>query len=333
MHAVVQTVGVYGLGYRYTLVFDLFDKDMLRTFRQMVPRVLGLAVGQVNFLIMTYFVSGLAVGSVTILQFAYNLNSFPIGVIGVSYAIAAFPTFCEYVKNDDKEKLRDSFSATVRQVIFFAIPATVMSLLLRAQIVRLVFGAGEFDWAATIATADTLAMFAISFFAQCLVYVVIRVYFAYHDTRTPLFIGIITTATNVLGGYLLTPHFGIPGLAFAFSLATMVQLALLWALLKTKLGSLQEWALLKSALILSIAGVTSVMTTQATKYVVGDQIQLNSFLNVLTQTCAAGGVGLFTYFAMAYLLRSPEMLSFAHGLQAKFMKTSKPAETIQQNAV
>ncbi|MDQ5951949.1 MAG: putative lipid flippase MurJ [Patescibacteria group bacterium] len=333
LHALIQTVGVYSLGYRYSFVFDLSDKDVRQTIRQMGPRVLGLAVGQLNFLLMTVIASGLAAGSVTVLQFAYNLNFFPIGVIGVSYAIAAFPTFCDFVKSNQPEKLRDSFSATIRQVMFFIIPITVVTLLLRAQIVRLVFGAGAFDWASTITTADTLAMFAISFFAQCLIFVLIRMFFAYGDSWTPFIAGIVSAVINAVAGVLLVRQLGVVGLAWAFSLAEMAELIMLWLLLKSKGGALDEKLILKSTFILSLAGLASAVVIQSVKYEIVEVLQLDSFYHVFIQTVVAGGAGLFMYFATAFILRSPEMLAFAQGLRARFMKAAKPTETVQQELV
>ncbi|MFZ2682183.1 MAG: murein biosynthesis integral membrane protein MurJ [Patescibacteria group bacterium] len=333
LHALIQSIGVYALGYRYSLAFDLKDKDVRRTVLQMGPRVLGIAVGQFNFLFMTFLATGLAAGSVTVLQFAYNLNFFPIGVIGVSYAIAAFPTFCDFVAGDELKRLRESFSATVRQVMFFILPITVITLLLRAQIVRLVFGAGVFDWSATVVTADTLAMFAVSFFAQCLVFVVIRVFFAFKDTWLPFAAGLVAAIINGVGGFMLAPLYGVPGLALAFSIASLVQLAVLWLGLKAKLGSLDEWNLFKSTTILCLASLAGAAVTQAIKYEIVEFVRLDTFYNVLIQTALAGSAGLIVYLAAAFVLQSPEMLAFAQGLRARFMKAAKPTETVQQELV
>ncbi len=333
LHAIIQTIGVYALGYRYRFSLDVNDPDVRQTLRQMGPRVLGLAVGQFNFLLMTILATGLTVGSVTVLQFAYNLNFFPIGIIGVSFAIAAFPTFCQLAKEQEIIKLRDELASTVRQVMFFIIPATIITLLLRAQIVRLVFGAGVFDWAATTSTADTLAMLALSFFAQCLVFVVVRVFFAYEDSWTPFGVGVVSAMINGVFGFYLAPVYGVPGLAAAFSIATMVQLALLWVCLKRKLGSLNEKTIFRSTLILCLAGLAAAAVTQSAKYVVVEYIQLDTFLNVLLQTMIAGGAGLSMYLATAFSLHSPEMITLAHGLHARLIKAAKPGETVQQELV
>lgn len=333
-HALVQTAGAYGLGYRYRWAFKL-DKDMITTLKQMIPRMLGLAVNQVNFLVMTSFASLLTVGTVTVLQFAYNLNFFVVGVIGVSYAVAAFPTFCENASS--KERLRDSVSSTIRQVLFFVIPATIIFVLLRAQLVRLVFGAGDFDWTATIATADTLAFFALSFFAQCLVFVLVRAFFALKDTWSPFAIGLLATLFNLGLGYFLLPHSGVSGLSLSFSLSSMLQLALLWVFLRGKLDSLHEGQILRSAFILSIAGliaafVTQVMKSEFVRFIADLWgLELNTFHAVLGQVLICGVAGSLVYFAAAMMLRSPEVQEFSSGLRARLFKSAKPIEPVAQD--
>ncbi len=333
-HALVQSAGVYGLGYKYQIIAKL-DRDILVTLREMVPRMLGLAVNQLNFLVMTTFASLLEGGSVTVLQFAYNLNFFVVGVIGVSYAVAAFPTFCENVNAQASERLRDALSGTIRQVMFFVIPATVIFLLLRAQIVRLVFGAGIFDWPATIATADALALFAISFFAQCLIFILVRAFFAHHDTWRPFFIGLVAAIMNIGLGYYLLPTYGVPGLTLAFSLASMLQLALLWVFLRGKIGSLHEGHILRSTLILSLAGIVCAVVTQSMKfeYIKLFGGQLTTFGAVLGQLLFASIIGGLVYLGAAFILKSPEVLEFSRGLRTRFLKTAKPGEAVSQNPV
>lgn len=332
-HAIVQFIGVRSLGYRYRLIVDFLDKELWQMVVQMVPRVMGLAVNQLNFLAMTTLASFFAVGSLTMLQFAYNLNYFPIGIVGVSYAIAAFPVFCSAVNKSDMQALRSSLLDSVRQVLFFMVPATVLFLLLRAQIVRLVVGAEAFDWQATIATADTLGFFAVSFVAQALVYLVVRAYFALQDNWTPFIVGLFVMAINISLGLVLGGRFGVSGLALAFSIATCVQLALLWAILRLRLGPLGEGVLVRSTMILSVSGVSAALVTQFFKYEVVRVIPLDTFYAVLLQTLVAGGAGLFIYGAAAFMLGSEEMQVFAASLKRKFLKVQRPAEPVQVDVV
>ncbi|MBU1126296.1 MAG: murein biosynthesis integral membrane protein MurJ [Patescibacteria group bacterium] len=331
LHLFVQWFGVKTLGYKYKFLFNLKNKDVQYTFKHMLPRIMGLAVNQINFLAMTMIASALAIGSVTILQFAYNLNFFPVGVIAVSYAIAAFPSFCEYRNKDDEAGFIKAFSSTVRQMFFFIVPATFVFILLRAQIVRVVLGAGMFDWEATKLTADTLGFFIISLFAQGLIFILARAYFAYSNTITPFLIGVGAAIVNIVVAILLSRNFGVLGLGIAYSISSLTQAILLWLLLRRKLGGLDEWHIFKSSSVLLVAGLLGAVVVQFMKGVVVEYITLNTFFAVFGQGLIAGTAGIFVYGLVAYLFKSEEMMEFLHGMKRRLFKKAETGETIITN--
>lgn len=328
MHAFLQAVGVYALGYRYRPVFALKSADLRTTCIQMIPRVLGLAVSQGNFVAMMSLASVLVAGSTTMLDLAYNLNSFPIGVIAMAYAVASFPVMCERVAAKDKPGFVDAFSHAIRQVLLWIIPATVTFLLLRAQLVRLAYGGKSFDWGATITTADTLALFAISFAAQALITILVRAFFAHHDAKTPFLVAVIAALVNIGLGMKLVPLFGVIGLSAAFSVSAMVQVALLWALLHWKIGSLDEKHILKTTFLLSIAGCFSGLAIQGTKYAVVSVLHLDTWINVFLQTGIATGIGLLVYIGVCLAFRHTDMIVFAQGFKRKMLQRVKPSESV-----
>ncbi|MBU4315091.1 murein biosynthesis integral membrane protein MurJ [Patescibacteria group bacterium] len=328
MHLLLQFIGVKALGYSYKPLLVLKDKDITYTIKNMVPRVLGLAVNQVNFILMTAIASTLAVGSITVLQFAYNLNYFAVGVIGVSYAVAVFPTLCSLYNDEKFSQLIEVFSRTTRQMLLFLIPATVFFLFLRAQMVRLVVGAGEFDWEATILTANTLGFFASTLIFQSLVYLLIRMYFAQGNTKSPLVYALISTIVFVLSAILLTQKFGVLGLGMAYSLSSFVQFILLWTSLRIKMGGLKEKQIMHSAWKMVVAGSLCAFSVQGMKYLIGDWLGLETFFGVFAQLAVAGLVGSLVYILSAYALECEEMQSLVKGLKGKFIKQAKPQETI-----
>lgn len=326
LHALVQAVGVFALGYRWKPYIRITDPDLLFTLWQTLPRILGLAINQFNFLMMSAVASHLMVGAVRNLNLAYNLNFFPIGIIAVSYAVAAYPTFCERVAHKDMSGLRTSFSLTIRQVMFFMIPATILFLLLRAQIVRVVFGAEGLDWDATVEIANTLGIFALSFFAQASIFILVRAYYALEDTVSPFVIGLAAAIVNIALAIPLAATYGIFGLAIAFSASSMIQMALLWAFLRMKTDGLDEQRILTSMIILCITGLAAAFATQGTKYAVVQFVELNTFWNVFFQSVISSVVGLTVYIFGAHLLKSPELKSILSGVQRKFLKTAQPTE-------
>ncbi len=327
LHLLMQAFGAWNLGYRWRPSVKL-DKDVKLMMKQSVPRVLGLVVNQVNFLAMTIIASLLVAGSVTVVQFAYNLNFFAIGIIAVSYAVAAFPAFCEYVNKKEMGKLRSGISSTVRQTLFFIVPATALFLILRAQIVRIVFGAGEFDWISTVLTANTLGIFALSFFAQALVYIFVRAFFAMHDTWTPFVVGLIAAGVNVGVAMMLVGEYGVLGLAMGFSVAAVVQMGLLWILLRRKAGELDGWRIAWSFLIMLGAGGACAVVAQYVKTAYGTYVDLDTFVAVLGQFGVAAALGGVTYLVVAGLLRSEELGVFMAGVRKKLLRKVKPEEAV-----
>ncbi len=247
----------------------------------MLPRVVGIGINQVLFLLLTVIATTLTIGSVTIFQFAYNVEFFPVGVFGVSYAIAAFPTLSEFVAMNRMSDFKKVFASVVRQLLFFMIPATISFLLLRAQIIRVVVGAGAFDWNATVLAADTLAFFALTFIPQSCVYILARSFFALHDTVTPLTAGVVSAILGTISAFLFSKTFGVIGLAMAFGIAECVNAGLLWILLRQKIGSLHEMNILQGLFQMVPAALASGIAMYLVRGFVVRFIQLDTFIHVL----------------------------------------------------
>lgn len=326
LHCATQIIGVLSLDYHYCWSFKLCDRATREMIRLAGPRVLGLAVGQINIIAITILASFLPTGNLTIFNFANNIAFLPIGLIGISYAVAIFPTLSEHAERKENEKLIETISSGARQVLFFVIPCTIVFLLLRAQIARVVVGAGKFGWAETIATADTLALIAVGFFAQCLNYLLARAFFSLHDTRTPLIAGLASAIVNIVSAWLLMPYFGVLALGAALSLSSMTYFVLLWVLLRIRLGTLREMEVLRSLKILTAAGLVSGLATQAMKPVVVAYISLETFWGVLSQGLIAGGLGLAVYLVVAIGLKSPEAITFVSSLRRRFPREYQPKE-------
>ncbi len=326
LHLIVQGVGAWTIGYRYRFIFTPWNSDIRYILKHMIPRLLGLSVNQFNFVVMTMMVSSLSAGSLTILQFAYNLNFFPVGVIGVSFAIAAFPALCE--SSDERVKYIVTLVSSVKQILLFGIPATILFIALRAQIVRVVLGAGAFDWSATVLTADTMALFVLSLVAQSIVFLLVRAYFAIEDTITPFLIGVLSAGLNIGIIWLTKDQFGIMSFGAAYSASAFVQLILLWMVLRIKVGALREWEIMKSGLTFLFSATVMAIVTQAIKLVIGSNVELNTFWLIFTQGAVAGTIGLIVYFTLNYAMRNPETVAFVDALHGRVLKKATTQETV-----
>ncbi len=272
----------------------------------MIPRTMGLAVTQVNLLIITIIASTLAAGSLAIFNFANNLQSFPIGIFAIPFALAVFPILSHNAAREERDVFISNFSKTFRQILYFIVPASVLILVLRAQIVRIVLGTGKFDWEDTILTFQALGIFAISLFAQSTIPLLARSFYALHNTRTPFLTGIIAEIINLVAALALSRHFGVLGLVWAFSLASIVNMFLLIFLLRNKLDNLDDKKIVSVVLKISVSAAVAGFAAQFAKYAINSLVNLDTFVGVFCQLVFAGGIGIATYLLISCLFNLEE---------------------------
>ena len=331
LHLCSQMIGMSGTDYTYRFMFDFRSKDMREMARLMGPRTIGLAVNQIMFMILTIIASTFVAGSLTIFQFAYNIEFFAVGIFGVSFAIAVFPTLSGFVENKELTKFSETISTTTSQLFYLLIPMTLLFLIFRAQIVRVVVGAGAFDWSATVLTSDTLAFFALTFIPQSLVFLLARAFYALHDTVTPLTIAFVSAFVGILSAFLFRDSFGVISLAIAYSISSTINALLLWISLRQRLGTLQESVLLHSLLKMTTCGLFAAVIMQFLKPIVVSFIPLETFIGVFLQAFLAGGAGLFVYVFLGQFLGIEEQKRFIDALRRHAVRHAKPVEIAPHN--
>lgn len=286
----------------------------------MIPRTLGLAITQFNLVIVTMLASLLPVGSITAFNFANNLQAVPIGIIGIPFAVAIFPLLSATAAQGDNKMFVNYLVNTMRQVFFLVVPMTVLIMLLRAQIVRTIYGTGAFDWTATTNTADTLAFFSLGLIAQCLIPLLARAFYALSNTKTPFVIGVISELISIICALLLMKPMGVAGLALATSIGVIVNMILLLISLRGQTKTLEEEKLFP--LIFKIAAATLVMglVVQALKYPLAKILDQQYFWGIFGQGLIAGVAGLVVYASLCYILKIPEFIQFKDSLQKRWLR-------------
>jgi putative peptidoglycan lipid II flippase len=274
-------------------------------------------VNQINLFVITIFASLLASGSLAVFNFAQNLQSVFLGVVGISFAIAVFPTLSALSSEKDKKEFIKTFSRTFRQILFFIIPISVFILLLRAQIVRVVLGSGKFDWEDTILTFQCLGIFSLSLFAQSVIPLLARTFYALHNTKIPFYIALVSETVNIVTVLLLIEKYKILSLAIAFSLASLIQMFLLLFILRSQLGLLDDHKIITSIIKVSLASVFSGVSIQFFKYLIGNLVNLYTFIGVFTQLTISALVGIGVFLVMAQVFKIEEFISFKKSLIKK----------------
>lgn len=243
----------------------LKDPDIRHTIALMLPRVVGLVAVQANLWVYNAMASGLDTGSIAVFNFARNFQSLPVSLFGIALATALFPKLAQHFAEAKHEQLQSDSQRGLQQLIWLTVPAMFGMMLLAQPLIKTFLGSGKFDQAAVIATSTTLVMFALSIpFESCL-HILARMFYAQHNTKTPVKIAVMASVINVVVCLIAVPYLGVVGLALGFVLTTVSQVIGLWWSLHIKMdvfGSIGR-ALVRSIPMVGAVALVLIFVPQA----------------------------------------------------------------------
>lgn len=331
LHIAIQVPGALSAGFRFKRGRKVFHSKIKHIIKLMAPRSFAASVHQINFMVATPLASVVSTGAITVFTNAYNLDMLLASILGISFATALFPTLSgDIVKKDYKAYLRH-FSATFRGVLFLVLPASVLFVLLRTHIIRIIYGVEDIGWNDIQLMAASLALLSLGAVAYTLLPLLGRTFYARENTITPVIAGVLGVVVNIVCSTLLLfvifPQTGFLGwiegilgvqgveatkvlaLPLAFSLAGISSLCLLLGMFF--ISDVRNRSLITPIrnAFLRIAGLTTCvfLSAYALLQMFESDISNASLGEVMLQTgvvCTVSGV---IYFGIALLLKFPEI--------------------------
>lgn len=309
LHLLIQVPLVFKLGYRHLFIFEK-TPALRRVFKLMIPRTLALAASQIELTFSVFLATSLSAGSLTLYSLAQRLVDLPVRLLGTSVGQAALPILSSQLALEKKEEFKKTLNQSLNQLFYLAFPVTALFLVLRLQAVRFAYGAKTFPWEATIITGQTLAMITLSIFSQSAIQLLVRAFYAFHDTLTPFLISLVSVLLNVALSLFLVRkmEMGILGLAIAFSVTSFVNFLFLFLLLnyrKLKFIFRRDYfGYLKMFFAAFLAGFGSWGLLRILDRLVFDT---SKNLPLLLLTVFSGLVGLIIYFLLSLLFKLEEL--------------------------
>lgn len=310
---IIQIPLTLSLGYRHFLTFDPFERGVREVGRLMLPRTLGLSVSQVGITVDLVLASLLGAKSVAVFNFAQHLQQVPVGLFGAPIAQAALPSLSRFWAQKDIEKFKEVFVDSFHQILFLVLPSSIILIVLRIPVVRLIFGAARFDWEATVLTGKTLAFFSLSLFAQSLIHLLARGFYALYDSKTPVRIGATCILVNILLSILFIKLLFLPiyALGLSTSIASILNCFLLLFFLSKKVRGFKKseffWPTFKITLASIVTGVFLYIPMKLLDKLVFDTTRT---INLLALTGIASFCGLSCYLFLAWFLEIKEVATF-----------------------
>jgi putative peptidoglycan lipid II flippase len=323
LHLFVQLPGLGREGMRWRPSFDWRESRVREVARLMGPRVLGLAAAQVNFLVTTYFASKVGVATISNLTYAWLLAGLPLALFGMALSTAVFPRLAEHVADEDIDALQATVSRVLRVIMFLTIPAALGLVLLREPITVLLLQRGEFTAADATVTAAALGFYCIGIVPQAGIEIHSRGFYAMGDTRTPVVLAVGAVVVNFVLSALLWDRYEHRGLAFAVSMSSWLEWALLYVAYarRTRAPVLED---LNAISRFAICGAVMALFIAVPFVVFDTQTRFQNGVVAIAGAVAGGAV----YVALANLLRVPELEEAVERLRERFRR-STPSEATE----
>ncbi|MDB4984309.1 MAG: hypothetical protein JWM20_488 [Patescibacteria group bacterium] len=344
LHLVIQLPVLGFHGFIPKFVRRISWKDIKSIILVSVPRTIGLSISSFTAVILTSLASNLATGSIAIFNLTNNMLNVPIGIIGISYSVASFPVLVKLFQSNERSKFADHIVEATRKIILLAAPITVLFIVLRAQIIRVILGAHSFSWNDTRIAAACLALFVLGMVCEALVYLLVRGYYAIGNTKTPLiwnFIGeIITVILAVIFVWMFRhiPSFGhafstvlrldgvpnleILALPFAFSIGNILNFFTLWYVFVRDFPDAKIAPVWKTAFEATAASVGLGIASYATLQLTAHVFNQATFWGIFGQGIASGAVGVIAAIVVLRAMGNRDIVDISRAMRRKFWKAS-----------
>lgn len=332
LHLCVQLPPLLKIGFSFRFRFDIAHPGLRKIIWLSLPRAVGLAAYQFNFIVITAIASTASAGSISVFNFANDLQFVPIGIVALSFVSAVFPMLSTAWANKDADTFLRELYLTVNQILYLVIPISLFLILERAQIVRVILGYGQFSWEDTRLTAAALGAFAISIFAQSLIPLFTRAFYAVQNTKTPVFINVASVFINIFFSYYFLHLMRAQGafahwiaamlkvsdiadasvlaLPLAFSASSIINFLWLYFAFSWTMEAFDSETTIRSLFRINIAVFIAAFVTYVALHAVALAVNMQTFAGIFTQGTVAFLAGLIAYGASSYALDIPEFFTF-----------------------
>ena len=303
------------IGLRFRPDFDLSDPGLRQMLVLMGPAGIGAAAVQINVFVNSVFASQITDaagnvmdGPVSWLGYAFRFMQLPLGLFGVAVASATLPAISRSAGRGHMNQFRDTLSRSLGLVFLLTIPSAVGLTVLSESLVGAVFQRGEFGPIDTQQTSIALSFYCLGLAGYAAIKVLTPAYYALHDVRIPMIAGVVSIFLNygLNWTFVRVWGWGHAGLAFSTSLVATFNFAVLFWMMKVKLGGIHgrrlTWSVLKIVVASALMGANCWLSSTALRYAIGESTATRFADLVLSVP-----LGLAVLYGMCRLMRVQEL--------------------------
>lgn len=301
---------VFKAGYRPQPNIQVKNDDMKETLYIIVPIIIGMCVGQINKIIDKTMASRVGIGSVSALSYASVINNAVQEIMVTGIITILFANCAKLVAEGRHEEVKAKLSGTLNTMVFLLVPASCGVIVLAKPIVKVILARGKFDTNSLSLTVGALCCYTLGLTFLAVRDTLVKVFYAYKDTRATTITSIISIAINIILNLILSQIWGINGLALATSISAIFNSVLLFVILKNKIGDFGIKSILTTILKTTFACIIMVTALMALKSVALVNVK-SELLQLLI--CTVSGVAIY-FFTCILINNTPgfDLTKIAH---------------------
>ena len=309
MQFAVQVPLLRRKGFRWSPVLSFRDPAFRRVMALFIPVAIGLAGTRINVLVNTILVTPLAQGSVSWLNYAFRIMHLPLGLFGIAVGTVVLPSLSKLVIENDTAAIRGTLSDSLKMVLFLTVPTSALIAGLAVPVTRAIYERGHFTAADTLATSAALVLYVVGIPFMSVLRNVAAVFYAYKDAKTPMYASFASIGLNIVLNVSLMWVVGYLAFPLSTSLAAVLNVGILYALLPRKVGSMEFGPLAGYAAKLAVASAAGGGTAWLGNWLMSGELGI-TFMGTVATIVGSGLIGLAVFFAVSLALGLTEVRSY-----------------------
>ncbi len=326
---IVQTVALIPalrkVGFQWRPRFDFRREELAEIGRMAIWMLAYVVSTQITFVVTTRLANAASVhvpdAGVSAYNYSYALFLLPYAIIGVSVTTALLPRMSRHAAEGKFWLVRDDFSASIRLSSVILVPAALLLAVLGPALCEFLFSYGSSSVAAARYIGEAFSAFSLGLVPFVIFQLLLRVFYALHDSRTPAIIGFLTMITAVIGNLtvaaILPPGRVVVGMAFVYGVSYVFSAVIAWRLLSRRVGGLDGRVVTRSLVRMHVATIPPLVLAFAVGAAVGAVVHPGPVYGFITVLIGGGGAVLL-YIVVAKALRLDELNQFMRMVGGRF---------------
>ncbi|NME82399.1 murein biosynthesis integral membrane protein MurJ [Clostridium sp. SM-530-WT-3G] len=311
---IVQIPCLINNGYKYKLFIFLRDERLKEIGILILPVIVGAGANSLNMIVDKNIASSLSQGSISALDYGQKLILFINTIITTSILNVAYPVMANMRSSGNDDGFIHTLKKTISYLALLLIPVTVGAIILGKDIVKIVYGRGQFNEYAIQMTTLAFVGYGAGIFFTGIRDVLNSTLFSMGKTKTTAINGIIGVIINIILSITLSKYLGILGIAISSSIAMAVTSLLLLRSIRKLERNFTIKDIIKSIIMILISSI--IMGSGIILLMLLINCTLPSIITLVIGT----GTGCIIYFVLCRLLKIQEIVEFEQILIKKIFK-------------